>query len=503
MTLRPYQQQAVEAVAQGWGQWRRQLGVAATGAGKTIMFAHIAAQEAGRTLVLAHRAELVQQAADKIASATGLDVGVHMAHRIPHAGARVVVASVQTMQRRMALNYGPDSFALCIADEAHHVLSPQWQEVLGYFGGARLLGVTATPDRGDRKQLREAFDGVAFDIGLLKLISEGYLSPLRATALDVELDAASLRLVAGEISADSAAEVLEPKLEELAREIARHALERKMLVFLPLCSMSERFASLLRAAGLDARHVAGDSPDRAETLHWFASAGKGAALCNAMLLTEGYDQPDVDCIACLRPVRSRALYQQIVGRGTRTAPGKEYCLLLDPLWLTGKHSLCGAPDLVAATPEVRERMAAAMADGADLGEAHRDAEEEAARKLAEALAEKERTARAPKGLVDPLAWSIGIEDVDLATYEPTMAWEEDPPTAKQLAMLERCGLSTGGMTRGLASALISRLIERQKQGLATAKQISLLRRAGHAHAGSMTREEASRLIARQMQCWGR
>lgn len=495
MELRSYQQRAIDAVQAGWPQWHRQLGVAATGAGKTIMFSHLAAAERGRTLILAHRKELVWQAVQKLKAATGIFASVEQGNSRAMPGHGVIVGSVQSLLRRM-LKYQPDAFDLIICDEAHHSLSEEWQKVLRYFSAARVLGVTATPDRSDKRSLGRFYHNIAFEIGLLELIGNGHLAPLRALKLDVEIDTRSLHFTRGkDITIDAAAQMISPHLIELARAVAAEIWDRKALVFLPRCDTSVQFAAALNAQGIEARHVDGESDDREAQLGWFRSAGKGSALCNAMLLTEGYDQPDIDCIVCLRATKSRSLYAQIVGRGTRLAPGKEFCLLLDPLWISGELNLCQPADLLAKTPLHRDKLQARLNLGEDIVTAEARAKLDVEAALAEQLAEAAKNRKAPRGLVDPLAWAIGIHDSDLEEYEPTMPWEEESPTEEQVAALTRWKVWTEKLTRGFAVKLLERIEQRNGLGLATPAQVALLRQYGEANAEIMTRGQAGLRIS--------
>jgi superfamily II DNA or RNA helicase len=492
--LRPYQQAAIEAVEAGWSEAQRQLGVAATGAGKTIMFSALASRQSGRTLIMAHREELVNQAVEKLRASTGIHADVEKAERRADHDAQVVVASVQTMRRRL-LKWDRDHFGLVVADEAHHALSDEWQRVLGHFAPARTLGVTATPDRGDKKGLGQYFQRIAFEITLVQLIGEGHLSPIRALKLPVKLDLRGLKLRAGDYAIDQACDMLEPRLRDVAQVAAREAWDRKMLVFLPRCDVAERFAEALTAEGMQARFVSGASEDRGEVLEWFAKAPPGSALCNAMLLTEGYDQPDVDAILCLRPTKSRALYSQIIGRGTRLAPGKENCLILDPLWLVGQHPLCMPADLTSKDEKRRAATQKRLEEGMDILEATEAAENDVQAAIVEEIDKAERDKTIPRGLIDPLAWGVGIQDGDLAGYEPTMPWEEEPPTERQIAVLEKHGFWLEHMTRGFASKVIDRLTQRSQLGLATPKQLAFIRRQGlHPSPETVTFEVAQKLI---------
>ena len=494
MKLRDYQRKAVEAVESGWTTHQRQLGVAATGAGKTIMFSHLAERQAGRTLILAHRHELVSQAVQKLHEATGIFASIEKGPSRAIPGHGVIVASVQTMRRRLA-KYSPDAFDLVIADEAHHALSAEWQTVLRYFEPAKVLGVTATPDRADKKSLGQYFQGVAFEISLLELICSGYLAPIRTLKLSVEIDVRRLRAKAKEVSADDNAAVISPIIDKLARAVAAEIFDKKTLVFLPRCDVSQQFADALCCRGIDARHVSGDHGDRDGQLEWFKAAGAGSALCNAMLLTEGYDRPDVDCVVILRMTESRSLYAQMVGRGTRLFPGKTCCTVIDPLWITGKLDLCMPADLIATSPMHRAAVQARLDEGASLVEAEKIAQGDVVLLLAKQLKEAEKNRKAPKGLIDPLAWSIGLHDSDLSQYEAAMPWEEESPTGEQLETLGSFGIWTDKMTRGYAVKLLERITKRDSLGLATPKQVVKLRQFRHQNAETLTKAQAGYFLS--------
>lgn len=496
MDLREYQNEAVEATESGWLLAQRQLMVLPTGGGKTVVFSHIAARQPGRTLILAHREELINQAVAKLHAATGIFATVERASQTAIPGHAVIVGSVQTMRRRLA-KYAPDAFDLIICDEAHHCLSPEWRAVLDYFTGCRrILGVTATPDRADKKSLGRYFERVSYEVGLLDLIRSGYLAPLRARQLGVEIDLSALTKLRRDLTVDEAAEAVHPRLVALARELAGEIWDRKALVFLPRCDVSEKFAGLLVANGIETRHVSGFSADRAEILAWFAEPGP-KALCNAMLLTEGFDQPDVDAIVCLRPTKSRSLYSQIVGRGTRISPGKDHCLILDPLWLTGTHDLCRPSCLTGGNDLHRDHLQAQLDLGMDLLEAEEVAKVNVEEALARQLAEAAKNRKAPKGLVDPLAYALALHDGALAEYEPAMPWEEEAATADQMATLTECGLWTEGMLRGYAAALLGKIEDRKRLGLASPKQVMLLKRMGEPNADTATIGQAGYVISKR------
>jgi superfamily II DNA or RNA helicase len=504
MKLRSYQQEALDAIKQGFLNHRRLLAVLPTGAGKTILFAHLAASTPGRTLVLAHREELLNQAADKIQRATGLIAEIEKAEKVASMNAPVVVASVQTMIGR-ASRWPADHFNLVVVDEAHHALADSYQGVLSRFhDSAKVLGVTATPDRGDKRNLGRYFDEIAYEVGLPRLIKEGYLSRILIKRLPVDIDLRQVRRTAGDYNAQGVGEALEPHLGAVADSIQREAAGRKTIVFLPLVQIARDFSDLLRARGMDSKAVAGeDRPaDRAATLDWFAEPGP-KVLCNAMLLTEGFDQPDVDCIVVLRPTQVRALFVQMVGRGTRVHPGKEDMLLLDFLWQTEDHQIISAARLVSGHEEdvaaVEKLVAAAVSEdeAVDLLDAAEDVEEERLEKVKQLL----RAARhKTPGTWDALELAFALNEEELLAYRPTLEWHEKEVTPAQAQALIRSGFDPESVTcRGHASKILDTLARRRSNQLATVKQVRILRRFGHPSPTLATFEEASAWISRQFQ----
>ena len=190
---------------------------------------------------------------------------------------------------------------------------------------------------------------------MTQAIREGYLCPVKAQMIPLELDINSVGVSNGDFAAGEIGSALEPYLEQIAREMKRYCRGRKTVVFLPLIATSKKFCSMLNAAGLRAAEVNGNSEDRADVLADF-EGGRYDVLCNSMLLTEGWDCPSVDCIVILRPTKVRSLYQQMVGRGMRLAPGKSDLLLLDFLWMTARHDLCRPSALISKDAEIAGKM---------------------------------------------------------------------------------------------------------------------------------------------------
>lgn len=504
--LRPYQQQARDRIHAEWDAGHtRTLLVLPTGTGKTIVFASVAADQvrAGdRVLILAHRGELLEQAADKLQRSTGLVSAVEKAESTClDSWFRVVVGSVQTLQRTARLERFPqDYFGTIIIDEAHHAITDGYRRILDYFSGAKVLGVTATPDRGDMRNLGEVFDSLAFEYKLTDAIKEGYLCKIMAQTIPLQLDITSVTMSGGDYAVGDLGTALDPYLEQIAAEMANRCKGRKTVVFLPLIKTSQKFRDLLNTHGFRAAEVNGQSDDRKQVLADF-DAGKYNVLCNSMLLTEGWDCPSVDCVVVLRPTKVRSLYSQMVGRGTRLSPGKTDLLLLDFLWMTDKHELCRPADLVCEDRTVARQMTEHLAETGcpeDIEEAAAQASEDVVAQREEALAKQLEEQRRKKAkLVDPLQYEMSIQAEDLAGYVPAFGWEAGPPSEQQTAALEKLGILPDAVeSAGKAALLLDRLNKRRDEGLTTPKQIRCLEKYGFQHVGTWSFEAARHMIDR-------
>lgn len=509
MELRPYQQQAKDAIFSEWKNGiKKTLLVLPTGCGKTIVFAKVAEEcvkGGSRVLILAHRGELLDQAADKIGKSTGLGCATEKAEQTCIGSwFRIVVGSVQSMMREKRLNQFPNNyFNTIIIDEAHHCISESYQKVLRHFPNAEVLGVTATPDRGDMQNLGTVFESLAYEYTLPRAIKEGYLSPIKAVTIPLKIDMSAVGVQAGDFKSGDIATALDPYLESIAEEMEKYCSDKKTVVFLPLVKTSQKFRDILNNHGFRAAEVNGDSKDRAEILEAF-DKDQYNVLCNSMLLTEGWDCPSVDCIVVLRPTKVRSLYCQMVGRGTRLSPetNKDHLLLLDFLWHTERHELCHPASLICESAEVAQKMTENMEKDAgcimDIEEAERTASEDVVAQREEALAKQlSEMKRRKKKLVDPLQFEMSIQAEDLSGYVPAFGWEMAPPSDKQKQTLEKLGILPDAIENaGKASKILDRLDKRRREGLTTPKQIRFLESRGFQHVGTWQFETAKNMIDR-------
>jgi superfamily II DNA or RNA helicase len=341
LPLRPYQAEALQAAATSEAQ--RALVALPTGGGKTVCFAHQGMRHlkdnAGQqVLVLVHTDELVRQAAQKImAVAPHLQVGIVKAAQ-DDVLADVVVGSVQTLRapKRLArLRH----VSLVIVDEAHHATAKSYMDILaalGCFtaGGPRAVGYTATPARGDGKGLGTVWQEVVFQRDITWMVRRKYLVNPRGLSIEVpDLNLVGVRASRTDYDAGELGEALAQSLapQKVAQAIKDHASTRKVLAFFPTVASCYVFATAMEDEGLEARVIHGGMAleDRRDTLAWHR---RGTVLVNCMILTEGYDDPEVDCVVIGRPTKSSPLYIQMAGRGLRVDPARPYeeqdCLLL-------------------------------------------------------------------------------------------------------------------------------------------------------------------------------
>ena len=352
--LRPYQQEALDAIVAAEGRGiRRPLLALPTGTGKTVVFAHLIQQRGGRSLVLVHRDELIWQAAEKLEIiAPDLELGIVKAAK-DEVGAACVLASVQTLSRETRLARLSRGFQTVIVDEAHHGVAETYRRILAVVGsfeanGPLTVGVTATPRRGDQVGLNAVFQEIVYQKTILEMILAGYLADVRGVQVGLHVDFRRLHTRAGDFLDSELEDLLldADAPEHICKAYREHALGRKALLFTPTVSMAMVMATALRHDGVSAEMLCGETPlDERRAILQRLKSGETKVICNCAVLTEGFDEPSVDSIIIMRPTKSPTLYTQMIGRGTRLFPGKDDCLVLDLVGATSRHDLMSIASL--------------------------------------------------------------------------------------------------------------------------------------------------------------
>lgn len=370
LELRDYQEQALEGVETAEREGvRRPLVVHPTGTGKGVVMGAAAMRRAdrGRSLVLVHREELASQFIEKLGwQAPELKTGIVKAE-LNELDAPVVVASVPTVQRDNRLAQLLESarrspFGTIIADEAHHAPAPGWTKVLTAMGafnpyGPLTIGFTATPER-DSKTLG-VWEKVVSYMSIREAIYRGFLCPiLPAVVVETNMDLDRVRKTGGDYSEGDLGRALEESgaIAQMADAVVEHAATRKGIAFLPTVKTSELLADALRQRGIRAEHLdGGTEKDERKAILRRLKTGETAWVTNCAVLTEGFDEPTVDCVLVGRPTRFHGLYVQMVGRGTRRAPGKDNLLVIDVVGASRRHELIGVVDLGLELDEGKDK----------------------------------------------------------------------------------------------------------------------------------------------------
>lgn len=358
---RPYQREAIDAVRRAIDDGvQRPAVVLPTGAGKTVVFAHlarefIASRSCRRVLVLAHREELISQAVGKIrAIAPDQSVGVVKAGRNETLADFVVgcVPTLRSERRRRQLH----DVGLVIVDECHHATAQSYMDILKHFGcmsdekgGVPAVGFTATMSRGDGSALGKVWQEIVYTRQISEMIRDGHLVRPRGIRIKVDdLDLSRVKKSRGDYSEGDLGRAIEASLapEAIAKACAEHAADRPTLAFAPTVHSAEVIGEALSDVGITSAlvHGAMAADDRRRALESFR-AGDVQALANCMVLTEGTDLPLASCAVIARPTTHQGLYVQMAGRVLRLAPGKTDALVLDVVGASVRHSLNAGVDL--------------------------------------------------------------------------------------------------------------------------------------------------------------
>lgn len=478
MTLRPYQHTAVNNVLAAFRRGDKStLVVMPTGTGKSRVIAGVLGHAKRPALVLAHTRQLIGQLADGFRE-LGLDVGVEMGDSRTHADIRpVTVASVQSMQKRLA-DYPAETFGVVVRDEAHRAVSDT--KILGHFRDARLLGVTATPDRTDGRPLGKVFESVAYEYAIADAVRDGYLVPLRMRSIRVDdLTLANVRMKGKhDYDPDDLEKQLcvESALHSVADPLLQLTGDRPTIVF----ATSVRHARMLE----DVMHryrpgcavsVCGEDRDADDRIAKFRR-GDVQFIINVMMLTEGTDIPPIACVAMARPTQSRSLLVQCIGRGLRLHPGKTDCLALD---FTGADD---APDLRSPADALAGSLDPAVARQVRKAAAEVDVD------LAAALAEAENFVA--EEVRRDLITQAQFRELDMDALNPFQILRVTTPAGRYAGAPAGPGLVEAareaglrakdckGLDRGQLETLLEALAARRRRGLCSVKTARWLIRFG-------------------------
>lgn len=533
VNLRPYQNDAISGICQALRECDSTLLCLPTGCGKTVVFASAAKMAKKRVMVVAHRDELIQQGAAKIHAVTGERPNIEKAEQYSNENtmfpARCVVASVQTLNARMNdgrryERFDPDDFSLLIIDEAHHAVAPSYRNVIEHFqsAGCKLLGVTATPDRSDEIALKQVFESVAFEYSLLDATKDGWLVPVRSMpARILDLDFSHVKDVAGDFHQGELSEIMEREgnLHGVADEAVRRMGDRKVLVFCVSVAQSKLLAEIFdRHKPGCARFISGETnpEERRQMLRDYA-AGRFQVLVNCMVATEGFDCPDIGMVVIARPTKSRSLYAQMVGRGTRPLPNtvdgletavervaaikasaKKDCIILDFCGNAGRHSLASLPDILGGKlpEEVVRRAKEKQEESADT-DAPLDVIEllENAEREIE-IEEREKREKERRRVVVGKA-KVSVDEIDpFSVYgmprKTSNSFRALPLTDGQKEVLRKQGVPFERLDSWQQRELFRETVRRFKQNKCSYRQAKLLKRYGHDADCSF--DEARRII---------
>lgn len=527
MELRPYQEEAVNAVFHEWGSVNSTLIVCATGTGKTVIFSAIAKKfvDSGeKVLILAHRGDLLEQAQDKLMKSFCLESDLEKAESHASLDANIVVASVQTLSREDRLNqYSADHFDAIIIDEAHHAVNDTYKKIIEYFSNAKILGVTATPNRSDLRSISNVFETTAYKYDIDSAIKDGWLSNIVIQRCGLNIDISDVNCVAGDYQSNALGDALEPYLEQIADQLKEKASDRKILVFVPIIAIGDKFTRILNDKGFKAACVSAKSKNRNAIKNAFEGDGLNVVV-NCMLWTEGFDNPAVDCIVNLRATRSKSLFRQIIGRGLRLAPEKENCLILDFLWHTSRkgYDVLSPIDLFidsADIPYTEQFLESEdVIDISELAEMASNARIDAEITLAKRLRQAQNRhfgKRAFRELDnDNVTYLYDSETDNLDTicidndpaltfyfgkerwcWSPTNYWQLDPITDKQMEMLDNIGVIQKNLQfKGQASEIINTYLKRKDNGFCSYKQSSALKRRRFVNTEIWSAEAATEML---------
>lgn len=523
--LRDYQSGAADSIDLQFSKGQSTLAVMATGLGKTVVFAEVVRRRrsAGRTIVLCHREELILQARQKIEHFTGIECEIEMADQIASTSLYhkmpVVIATIQTLvsgKGKRIERFKPEDFATVILDEAHHGCAASFKKVIDYFRQnplAKILGVTATPDRTDEEALGQIFESVAINMGILEGVDQGWLVPVEQQMVTVAgLDFSGVKTTAGDLNGGELAAIMEAEknLHELCSATLQIAGDRQTIVFTASVKHAEMACNILnRHRDGIAQWICGKTPkENRRSIIKNMHSGKTQILVNVGVATEGFDCPAVEVIVMGRPTKSRSLYSQMAGRATRPLPGivdgpataadrkaaiygsvKKSCLIVDLVGNSGRHKLVTTLDILGGKYSEEERelareMLKKDGENKNTTEALDAAAEKLAARRAKAREEAEQREEERKRKIKATA-KISVRNVspfdvfDIVPDQFNDSSRTGTLSAREKEMLLRAKLDPNGMTYAEGAAWCAEIDRRRRGGLCTVRMAKQLKKYGY------------------------
>lgn len=522
---RPYQEEACTGTLDALRENRSALVVLPTGTGKTFVFsllAKLGIVHGRRVLILVDRDELIQQAVERLKKDVGLDAAIEKATKKAPRDSAMVVASVQSLHEERLHTWDRENFHLIVVDEAHHAVAPSYARIFSHFETAKIIGVTATPDRADARSLMKVFDEVAYEMSMRDAVEQGWIVPPIQKFIAVEgLDYQDVRRVAGELAADDLDSILlnEDILKRMVLPTIERVGDRQAIVFCVSIAHAHAVAEFLRTLGKTAAAADGTTAkkDRRRIVDQF-KVGEIQFAVNVGIWVEGFDAPMTSAIVMMRPTLSRLLYCQQAGRATRPYPtdfinslstaalrraaiaesSKPDFLILDFVGNSGEHHLMHSAQALepSAEPEVIEKAEQIIAEnpGMTLFDALAEAERAQA-ELQDRMRETDGVKSVWSNAIqrDPFRETPAGETMALFDIDRVGDYWGRPPTERQLRALRNFGIENAGdLNRHEAKALLGRLVPLAKDRRATVRQMQALIRNGipRAEALDMSFDEA-------------
>ena len=332
LELREYQQEALAALSE-MREKRETIALLchATGTGKTVTAVMDAKRCGGRVLFVAHTMELVNQAYHTFCELwPDVETGRFADnHREPDA--HVVCGSIQSVALNLE-QFRENAFDYLIIDEAHHASAETYQKVLAYFKTRFTLGLTATPERADDINILDVFKNTAHKLDIQTAVEIGALVPVRCIRIHTNIDMTKVRFNSVQYNIrDLDVKICVTERNQLIVDTwLSYVKDKRTVVFCASVKHAEQIARLFRDAGISAVAVSGSmkTSARNEELTRFANS-ETKVLCACDLLNEGWDCPETEVLFMARPTMSKVLYTQQLGRGMRTAEGKDHLMVFD------------------------------------------------------------------------------------------------------------------------------------------------------------------------------